>query len=303
MDGRLTIEDGTILDLLELIVGAKPWEQGRRKALGKGKAGSWSDAVPAQRRSQVATERRPPLRHRQRALRALPRRRPAVQLRLFHRPRQQPRAGAGRQEGAHRRQARPEAGAARARHRLRLGRDGALPAQGRGRRRARHHAIRGTAQDRPAARQGRGRVRSCEVRADRLSPARRAVRPDRFGRHVRACRRRALRRILRQVPRAADRRRRDAAAHDRQARRCGNARPVHRQVDLPRLSSAEPVADVRVEREGEDDRQRRRDAAAALCLHAAPLARARDRRRARRSSRCTTSASSGCGNSTSPAGS
>jgi cyclopropane-fatty-acyl-phospholipid synthase len=39
MDGRLTIEDGTILDLLELIVGAKPWEEGRRKALGKGKAG------------------------------------------------------------------------------------------------------------------------------------------------------------------------------------------------------------------------------------------------------------------------
>jgi len=39
MDGRMTIEDGTILDLLELIVGAKPWEEGRRKALGKGKMG------------------------------------------------------------------------------------------------------------------------------------------------------------------------------------------------------------------------------------------------------------------------
>jgi cyclopropane-fatty-acyl-phospholipid synthase len=38
MDGRVTIEEGTILDLLELIVGAKPWEQGKRKALGKGKA-------------------------------------------------------------------------------------------------------------------------------------------------------------------------------------------------------------------------------------------------------------------------
>jgi len=38
MEGRVTIEDGTILDLLELIVGAKPWEQGKRKALGKGKA-------------------------------------------------------------------------------------------------------------------------------------------------------------------------------------------------------------------------------------------------------------------------
>ena len=37
MNGRVTIEDGTILDLLELIVGAKPWEQGKRKALGKGK--------------------------------------------------------------------------------------------------------------------------------------------------------------------------------------------------------------------------------------------------------------------------
>ena len=38
MDGRVTIEDGTMLDLLELIVGARPWEEGKRKALGKGKA-------------------------------------------------------------------------------------------------------------------------------------------------------------------------------------------------------------------------------------------------------------------------
>ena len=40
MDGRLTIEDGSMLDLLDLVVGAKPWEQGKRKALGKGKAKS-----------------------------------------------------------------------------------------------------------------------------------------------------------------------------------------------------------------------------------------------------------------------
>ncbi|QIK78528.1 class I SAM-dependent methyltransferase [Sphingomonas piscis] len=39
MDGRVTVEDGSILDLLELVVGARPWEQGNpRKALGKGKA-------------------------------------------------------------------------------------------------------------------------------------------------------------------------------------------------------------------------------------------------------------------------
>ena len=54
MDGRLTIEDGTILDLLELIVGAKPWEQGRRKALGKGKAGK---LVSLLRRNPVSKAR------------------------------------------------------------------------------------------------------------------------------------------------------------------------------------------------------------------------------------------------------
>ena len=39
MDGRLTIEDGTILDLLELIVGANRWEDGGqgRAILKKGK--------------------------------------------------------------------------------------------------------------------------------------------------------------------------------------------------------------------------------------------------------------------------
>jgi cyclopropane-fatty-acyl-phospholipid synthase len=56
MDGRLTIEDsGTILDLLELIVGAKPWEQGHRKALGKGKAGK---LVSLFRRNPVAKSRK-----------------------------------------------------------------------------------------------------------------------------------------------------------------------------------------------------------------------------------------------------
>ena len=94
--------------------------------------------------SALAAQRRAPLRPQRRALRTLPRRRQAVQLRLLHRSRQQPRAGAGRQEGAHRREARPEARTARARHRLRLGRDGALSAPGRRSRRARDHAYRST---------------------------------------------------------------------------------------------------------------------------------------------------------------
>ena len=39
MDGRLLIEDGTILDLLRLVVGANPWEAGGegRRSFGKGK--------------------------------------------------------------------------------------------------------------------------------------------------------------------------------------------------------------------------------------------------------------------------
>ena len=40
MDGRLTVEDGSILDLMRLVVGANPWETGGsgRKALRKGKS-------------------------------------------------------------------------------------------------------------------------------------------------------------------------------------------------------------------------------------------------------------------------
>ena len=41
MDGRIVIEDGTILDLLEMIMGSNPWEEGgqKRKALNRGKSG------------------------------------------------------------------------------------------------------------------------------------------------------------------------------------------------------------------------------------------------------------------------
>ena len=45
---------------------------------------------------------------------------------------------------------------------------------------------------RAAARRGGRRCRPCEVRADRLPLARRPLRPDRLGRHVRACRSPAL---------------------------------------------------------------------------------------------------------------
>ena len=90
MDGRVTIEDGTMLDLLELIVGAKPWEQGKRKALGKGKS-KWLKRFF--RRNDPVKSRHNVAHHYDignQALRALPRSRPAIQLRLFHRSRRTP---------------------------------------------------------------------------------------------------------------------------------------------------------------------------------------------------------------------
>ena len=56
------------------------------------------------------------------------------------------------------------------------------------------------------------------------------------------------------------------------------------------------VADERGEPEGAADRVRRRDAAAALCFYAARMDQA-DAAEGGRSSRCTTSASTGCGSS------
>src|SRR5918997_3505820 len=60
MDGRLVIEDGTILDLLQLITGANRWEDGGRgrKLFGKSKLSEikafWRRNRPAASRRNVA---------------------------------------------------------------------------------------------------------------------------------------------------------------------------------------------------------------------------------------------------------
>ena len=82
------------------------------------------------------------------------------------------------------------------------------------------------------------------------------------------------------MPRASEARRRDAAAHDRQARRDSKApdpftdKYIFPGYHLPSLSQM-----IDGEREGAADRQRCREFAPALCLHAAPLARPRDQAR------------------------
>ena len=60
------------------------------------------------------------------------------------------------------------------------------------------------------------------------------LRPHRLGRHVRACRRRLLRRVFPQVRRAAGRRRRDAAAFDRPLGRARRHQSLDREIHLPR---------------------------------------------------------------------
>jgi cyclopropane-fatty-acyl-phospholipid synthase len=58
MDQRLIIEDGSMLDLLEIVLGANPWEEGSRftqRALSKGK---WNDFKAKFRRNPLTASRR-----------------------------------------------------------------------------------------------------------------------------------------------------------------------------------------------------------------------------------------------------
>jgi cyclopropane-fatty-acyl-phospholipid synthase len=55
MAGRLTVEDGTILDLLDLITRAQPWEGGRTKEMSKGKSGWFRELF---RRNDVSKSRK-----------------------------------------------------------------------------------------------------------------------------------------------------------------------------------------------------------------------------------------------------
>ena len=87
----------------------------------------------------------------------------------FTDPAQQPRTGPARQEGPSRRQAVSEARPEGARHRLRLGRAGALSQSRRRRRRARGHALDGAAAGGARAGGRGGRVGPGQVRADGLS--------------------------------------------------------------------------------------------------------------------------------------
>ena len=157
MDGTLLIEEGTIADLLALVLGQTP--DGMPPDLGAAAVAlplSQPPAAAVQPAVPGAAQCRAPLRSRRPALFAVPRRRPAIQLRLFRDARPVARRRAARQEAPSRRQAAAQRGRRppRARHRLRLGRACALSRRVLPRAGHRHHAVaRSSLQSRRRARQ------------------------------------------------------------------------------------------------------------------------------------------------------
>ena len=169
-------------------------------------------------RGRAQAQRRAPLRHRRRPLRALPRPRPAIFLRLFRTRGHDAGGGAAAKKRHIAAKLAIEPGQKRARHRLGLGR------------------ARRSISPRPATSRCTGVTLSSEQHRGRRASARARglsngtshfelrdyreldgqLRPHRLGRHVRACRRRPLPRLLRaRCATLLEPRRRRAAPFDR----------------------------------------------------------------------------------------
>ena len=190
MDGRIVIEDGDILDLMELVTGANRWEDGGagRKAIRKGK----SRLKALFRARNVAKRARKNVAHHYDIGNDLYRLFLDDDLQYscayFTDPKNSLEQAQLDKKAHIAAKLALEAGTTCSGHRLRLGRDGALP-EPRGRRPShRRDPFRGATEGSSRARGGIRRRRPGEVRADRLPPCRGAVRPHRLDRHVRACR-------------------------------------------------------------------------------------------------------------------
>ena len=227
MDGRITIEDGDILDLMQLVTGANRWEDkgSGRAALNRGK------------RRWKALFRRNPLK---RARRNVAHHYDIGNdfYRLFLDEDMQyscayftdPSNSLDQAQSDKKAHIAAKLDLKPGQHVLDIGcgwgGTALVPESGRRRSGDRRDAVGRAAQDRAAASRGSWRRRPSAVRADRLPPGRRPVRPNRLDRHVRACRRRALRRVLPEVPPALETGRSDAAPHHRQVRESGRWRPT-----------------------------------------------------------------------------
>ena len=157
MNGRLMIEDGTILDLMELITGQNRWEDtaNRRNLFAKGR---WGQVKRWFQRNKPKRARRNVAHHydlSDELYDAFLDTDRQYSCAYFTDPRnslEQAQADKKAHIAAKLAFAARPAGA---RHRLRLGRDGAVSAPGRGRRRARNHVVGRAAQGRSRARRAR----------------------------------------------------------------------------------------------------------------------------------------------------
>ncbi len=112
---------------------------------------------------------------------------------------------------------------------------GALSRGDDGRERHWRHAVgRAVAAPRPHAREERNLSSRVAFKLEDYRDVAGPLRPHRLGRHVRACRRRLLRRFLQALCRAARGRRRHGAAFDRPLGRTELHEPVDRQIHFPR---------------------------------------------------------------------
>ena len=239
MDGRLDVTQGDLYDLLA-VGSANLWKSDGLawiKALEKLRARLMSldgrnDRGRARKNVELALRSRPS------ALRPVPRRRPAIFLRLFRASRPDAGGGAARQEAAYRRQAAGRRAPSRARHRLRLGRHGPLSRAADRRPRRRRDAEPGAARHRAAARAARGRhgdrarISGCTDYRDVEGPFERIVSVGMFEHVGRA----HFDEYFSQRQPPADRRRRDAAARHRPQLRARLHQP------LGRKSTSSPAA-------------------------------------------------------------
>ena len=293
MDDRLRFEQGEIIDLVLLIRRNRRWEDRSRPI--RLHAPRRQAAPPprhAQLEAAVAQERRPPLRHRQRPLSALPRSRTCNIAAAISPIR---RTASSRPSSTRRRISRRSCYLKPGQRVLDIGCGwgglalylnrvadvdvlGVTLVEG---------AARAVAR---AARRGGGRVAD-RVKFELMRLSRR--RPGQFDRIVSIgmfehLGHALLPDLLPQVPRAARRRRRRAGPHDGPDGQARHDRPVHAQIHLPGRLPAGAVGDRLGERARAADHGRLRGAAAALRLHAARLVRAvqgaagRDRRPAGR---------------------
>ncbi len=302
MDGTLTVEDASIYDFLDLV--GRNIEAARRDPFDGPAAGLTSPSAGSSSTIRPPAPDRNVAHHYDLsggAVPAVPRRRPAILLRLLPEPQRRHRPGAGAEAPTHRREAAAGTGHVGARHRLGLGRPRPLPGQADRRAGDRHHLVARTARRRAGSRQATAGL------DDRVTFALRDYREQAgtFDRivsvgmfeHVGVNHYDAF---FADRPRPACRRRRRPAPHHRPDGRTGRHQRLDPQVHLSRRLLPGAFGGHGGDRAGRTVGDRHRDLAAALRRRRCASGGSASLPTAAAAASSTTSDSAGCGSSTWP---